>query len=1421
MRASGARAGGISAGRDAATYAYDYTFANPDNGDVTHWSYSVLFDAGSVYADDAEEGVLSIACAASGAAPAAAALPPASDAPWYVEITLQGPYSGSAAALPLQLGGLLACSSAARWGCASAAQPSGGLLLRAASAPTVLDSDADSHTLGVWMALAPEEALLNATEYTFFMGPPDQFDQAMSTGKLRDFAGNDEPATGRKLAQAVELPSREYPLADLATALTNLDAGPFDVQTATVSVNPGGTLVRLSTSGVSAVMNAVLTVSAKITVTSTGSTVSLSGAQSPLVPRICVAPLCVSVSVLFGTLKLYMGLMVDAQKSWSTTSTVATQFTLEPTFRLKAEYDSDGHSLLTSTFDMGTDELPVVSGVIFSELGITPRVYAGVYGSASAVGISASGDLKLGASYTFYLSASLAFRMPSFVDGTLPATLQSASGCDTTHAARLSIDWRAGGLKYFALGSIHYDISLLTNEDYTLTDWNDSEDGPASYNIAPRHLWGMCFGATAPAAWSTLFTGDSNWLLAGCSSSSDSSASSAAVCGLYTNVAATSISGVNVNSCSGQPVYAQTTGGANYIWHLPAGGWAAGPLAAVCGPASSALLSTSDDAHHPSAANWSVGGGTSMVSSAVSSFALVGCPANNSNLCGAFNAMPGRSCMGAPVFALGGVTAENGGVSLNLDPSGGSADWVVSSYGTCSIAAPVEAFLPAAIGSTARSSPVDAALRPGGVTWSFWTGNGTAGQRAPPPPPRPPLPPSPPTPPPNPPPMMQCNPRNCNPYTCSAGTTCTGNCGAPAQVRCGNSGASCYLNSYCDSGRCTSGYFSSGSCTAYYCDGDRTCYNTCYDMCLVPSPPPPLPPPPSPSPPSPSPPPLPSPSPPSPSPPPLPIASLPTAGIQLATCGLYGGPSGPSLSQCQVAYAGQSWLAGFSMSAPLGATMGSVWQKLTLPAGAYNITAAGASGNSGSMPSVCRGAVMSVIVSFNAATDICVIVGQIGASVSNYAWNYGSESGGGGTFVLRCGDATPLLVAGGGGGTYGGVRVTDTPALFPTCDASLSSSSGQASSKGKAGGTNGSGGTGTGGEGGGGGYAGAGLLGDGAGGSMAAMHGGSGGAADGQNQGGFGGACRGGGGYSGGGGYNADGTRQLLGGGGSYCFTGSTASCAVGYNGAGNGFLSIMQYVPPQVGRRRALHAAGGAPTARGLLQAASTPGAYASVTLSITCTATVVLSNCPTALSAACGLYSVSATRTCDSQPSYVGPTPYVITWSAAQASWLLGAPATGGCVAAAGASASLAVVPAGSTILSTTAPWRVAGAASSIVSAGADMPGCSLNSTAARYETPAQAAAAAAAAAGGALKLTMKLIIIIAAAGGGGLLLLCAGVCLCVRRCRSTAQAAAEEIKAAEQHSEAEAPAQVHEQHEEADEEVYEEEEEEINGEATEEAV
>ena len=306
----------------------------------------------------------------------------------------------------------------------------------------------------------------------------------------------------------------------------------------------------------------------------------------------------------------------------------------------------------------------------------------------------------------------------------------------------------------------------------------------------------------------------------------------------------------------------------------------------------------------------------------------------------------------------------------------------------------------------------------------------------------------------------------------------------------------------------------------------------------------------------------------------------PRIPITLTSCGVQGA-SGPSLLDCQKAYSSQVWASQvlpsyYTYGNPAGSTAPwPSWQVLTLPvAGVYSITAAGASNAvpqytwplSTNMPSsVCRGAVMTANFTVSANTSMFVKVGQAAGLVVN---------GAGGSFVTL-GDGTLLLAAGGGGG-YSGQQAMNT---LPSCDASLTSTSGltgQCSGGGAGGSSGGAGANGP--AGGGAGFAGnatagANVI------APAALAGGAvgdmcldgyfthtpGGSCPWGVPGGFGGGGvgfqalgGGGGGYSGGGGGGSNQYQCGGGGGGSYCQPSPflPGNCASGYN-IGAGYVKI------------------------------------------------------------------------------------------------------------------------------------------------------------------------------------------------------------------------------------------------------------------------
>lgn len=129
----------------------------------------------------------------------------------------------------------------------------------------------------------------------------------------------------------------------------------------------------------------------------------------------------------------------------------------------------------------------------------------------------------------------------------------------------------------------------------------------------------------------------------------------------------------------------------------------------------------------------------------------------------------------------------------------------------------------------------------------------------------------------------------------------------------------------------------------------------------------------------------------------------PTGPFNFTTCSRTG-PTGPSQSLCNTAYASSS-LSGL-------VTVSGGIQSWTVPTtGIYTVNLAGAVGGSETTP-VCspgRGAVLTTQLSLTQGTVIQILVGQAGVPVTYDA------GGGGATYIAQGGAA--LAVAGGGGGS--------------------------------------------------------------------------------------------------------------------------------------------------------------------------------------------------------------------------------------------------------------------------------------------------------------------------------------------------------------------------------------------------------------------
>ncbi|GAB5390144.1 MAG: hypothetical protein Alpg2KO_31120 [Alphaproteobacteria bacterium] len=165
------------------------------------------------------------------------------------------------------------------------------------------------------------------------------------------------------------------------------------------------------------------------------------------------------------------------------------------------------------------------------------------------------------------------------------------------------------------------------------------------------------------------------------------------------------------------------------------------------------------------------------------------------------------------------------------------------------------------------------------------------------------------------------------------------------------------------------------------------------------------------------------------------------------------GNGGPTLSQCQTEYSGQTWV---NDSAQFNVSNGI--QQLTVPeTGTWRIVATGAQGGgfSTNLQEGGAAAVITADVPLTRGDTLYMLVGQAGACPSGVSH---SCTGGGGTFVYLD-TSTPLVIAGGGGG---GGRGGSGAALGNGCAASLTTVSNScggnsnATSSGGAGGTTGS-----------------------------------------------------------------------------------------------------------------------------------------------------------------------------------------------------------------------------------------------------------------------------------------------------------------------------------------------------------------------------
>jgi len=126
------------------------------------------------------------------------------------------------------------------------------------------------------------------------------------------------------------------------------------------------------------------------------------------------------------------------------------------------------------------------------------------------------------------------------------------------------------------------------------------------------------------------------------------------------------------------------------------------------------------------------------------------------------------------------------------------------------------------------------------------------------------------------------------------------------------------------------------------------------------------------------------------------------------------GRFGPTLSTLRSAYSGVSW-ASNSLYFAQGRAQG--YQLFTVPVtGIYEIEAAGARGqtSAGTIP---YGAIMKGRITLAQGEKLEMVVGQLphtGSTTSGTSY----AGAGGGTFVVYGGTNTPIIIAGGGAGTY-------------------------------------------------------------------------------------------------------------------------------------------------------------------------------------------------------------------------------------------------------------------------------------------------------------------------------------------------------------------------------------------------------------------
>ncbi|MSY87077.1 MAG: hypothetical protein F2652_01700, partial [Actinobacteria bacterium] len=142
------------------------------------------------------------------------------------------------------------------------------------------------------------------------------------------------------------------------------------------------------------------------------------------------------------------------------------------------------------------------------------------------------------------------------------------------------------------------------------------------------------------------------------------------------------------------------------------------------------------------------------------------------------------------------------------------------------------------------------------------------------------------------------------------------------------------------------------------------------------------------------------------------------------SCGVKG-PTGPGLSNCNTAYAGGmvSNISGVAASAPSITAISGGIQYWTVPVtGTYRVTTQGASGASNSGYN--NGGYSSVVtadVKLTKGQVLKVLVGQNPLSYTTW-----TQGGGGGSFVTQL-DNAPLVISGGGAGTYTSANASTNP----------------------------------------------------------------------------------------------------------------------------------------------------------------------------------------------------------------------------------------------------------------------------------------------------------------------------------------------------------------------------------------------------------